>query len=875
MKRFYIRYIIIVCSLLLGKADIFAALTTNGTWSATTISADETVNLTGDINVKGMITINKNCTLTIKSPVSRTIKNTGISDTGDDYLRYRMFKVLPTATLIIEGSSEDEPIIIDGGANFSWGYQNGDSTLIKGSGSKTLNDAIINYGNMVLRNVKIQNVNDVNINGGAIHIQEASNGVNGTTLLDHCTIENCKSQIGAALLIGKQGTSINPEDCKITITDSKITHCISGGGSQQNPGGAIRTYGNAVANLYLTRVQFKYNYGRHGTHATSPNVAGGALFWNAHGSDVAESVCYIDGCTFEHNHSDDLGGAISSQGSIVFRNNPTTIQYNQARMGAGMNIQGYSGEANDNEEASYINYDLNENLIIKNNTTLQSGNNLRGAGIYFLFPSSMSLNDNSQITVNLVGATITNNKANDFGGGIYFENSTTNKTYTITVNLNYGNVHNNEAEYGGGIYINKGIVSSSLFEGKSLSIKNNKANIDGGGLYITNGGSFNMSSGEISNNSTTSGNGGGVFMQDGSVTITNGTIKNNISANYGGGLYVYNSYSTKKIASFNGGNIVNNQAKAGGGICTNGNVELTIGNVHVEDNIAINGGGLCLLGGASMDFGAGLIRFNNATQKDNTPFITAKEETINNIQGVGGGVYLDSNSSLTFSSLQMGLYGNIADRAADDIFANGSGTAVTLPDVTTMNLADYPSAGTLYWVEDYVTEDTGYSRISYEDQPSDYSPIRYRVALENSADIYRVSDGIYENKYVCLALGYRNLFATILKTGLKEGESAIFEVYKKMSDESYAYNTTILLTGQKGQTSVSKEFTVSEGFWKVVETNWSWGYDLTNPTSPERSIIKEITDTEGTDKTFYFINTAKEIPPVKYDEDIKVNIMNL
>lgn len=52
MKRFYIRYIIIVCSLLLGKADIFAALVTSGTWSATTISADETVNLTGDINVK-------------------------------------------------------------------------------------------------------------------------------------------------------------------------------------------------------------------------------------------------------------------------------------------------------------------------------------------------------------------------------------------------------------------------------------------------------------------------------------------------------------------------------------------------------------------------------------------------------------------------------------------------------------------------------------------------------------------------------------------------------------------------------------------------------------------------------------------------------
>ena len=787
-----------------------------------------------------------------------------------------MFKVLPTATLIIEGQDEDNPIIIDGGANFSWGYQNGDSTLIAGSGSRTLNDAIINYGNMELRYVKIQNVNDINEHGGAIHIQEASTGKNGTTILEHCTIENCKSQIGAALLIGKQGKDVNPEDCKISIIDSNITHCISGGGSQQNPGGAIRTYGNAAANLYLTRVQFRYNYARHGTsESSSPNVAGAALNWNAHGSDVAETVCYIDGCTFEHNYSDDLGGAIVSQGSIVFRNTLTTIQYNQAKKGAGMYVQGYSGEANSNLEASHINYDLNENLIIKNNIS-QAGSNAQGAGIYFLFPKSMTLNDNSAITVNLVGATITNNQTDGFGGGIYFENSTTNTTYKITINLNHGNIKNNTATSGGGIYVNKGTIHSSLTEGKSLLIENNTATKDGGGLYITNGGSFTMSSGEISNNSTTSGDGGGVFMQDGSVTITNGTIRNNVSANYGGGLYVYNSSSNLKTASFSGGNISKNQAKAGGGICTNGNIELTIGNVHVEDNTATNGGGLCLLNGAGMDFGAGLIRFNHATQKDNVLFNTAKEQTINDIQGVGGGIYLDSNSDLTFTSLQMGLYGNLADRAADDIFANGSGTKVTLPDVTTMNLADYPSAGTLYWVEDYVTGDTGYSKLTDESQPAGYQPIRYRTALESSDDIYKVAGGrAYDNTYICLALGYRNLFATIQKTGLKEGESAIFEVYKKMNDESYAYNTTILLTGQKGQTTISKDFTVSEGFWKVVETNWSWGYDLTDPNNNERSIIKEITDTDGVDKTFHFTNTPKDIAPVKYDEDIKVNIMKL
>ena len=893
MKHFQLQYLLILCSLLFGNPKLSAALTTSGTWSTTTISADETVNLTGDITLQGKITIEDGKTLTINGNDEARL----IRYTGNAY----MFEV--KGTLIIKGT-EGAVITLDAGGNLQWNAEKFDLDIP--ASRKKIGAAISNYGKIDLQYVTIRNVDDTDgETGGAIFV---ATKCSGQTLLDNCIIENCRSCLGSAIGVQNQESKTDSEAIAIKISNSIIRHCISGGGTASKAGGAIRTYGKTTSSLYLTNVIFEENRSKRANSRVSEDdgnrdANGGALFWNAH--NTPSTKCYIDGCVFRNNRSDDNGGAIKSQASIEFLNNTTYIEGNQAPIGGGLYIEGYIGGADTGEHSDIV-YELNQYLVVRNNVATNGGNETyekggRGAGIHFAFLSTMNLYEGSTITVNVDGAQVMNNHADTgLGGGIYLQNSTlSSKKYQITINLNHGIVQGNSAKQGGGMYIKGTTVKSApngnamfinnntstegggglMLDGGSLTmehgiISNNTSN-NGGGLYITNGGSFNMSSGEISNNSTTSGNGGGVFMQDGSVTITNGTIKNNISANYGGGLYVYNSSSTQKNASFNGGNIVNNQAKAGGGICTNGNVELTIGNVHVEDNIAINGGGLCLLGGASMDFGAGFIRFNNATQKDNTPFITAKEQTINDIQGVGGGVYLDSNSSLTFSSLQMGLYGNIADRAADDIFANGSGTAVTLPDVTTMNLADYPSAGTLYWVEDYVTEDTGYSRISYEDQPSDYRPIRYRVALENSADIYRVSGGIYNNKYVCLALGYRNLFATILKTGLKEGESAIFEVYKKMSDESYAYNTTILLTGQKGQTSVSKEFTVSEGFWKVVETNWSWGYDLTNPTPPERSIIKEITDTEGTDKTFHFINTAKEIPPVKYDEDIKVNIMNL
>ena len=71
MKRMgKIRAILLTCALFITSLTV-SALPTEGTWSATTISADETVNLTGDVTVSGTIIIENGGKLTINNNTGR------------------------------------------------------------------------------------------------------------------------------------------------------------------------------------------------------------------------------------------------------------------------------------------------------------------------------------------------------------------------------------------------------------------------------------------------------------------------------------------------------------------------------------------------------------------------------------------------------------------------------------------------------------------------------------------------------------------------------------------------------------------------------------------------------------------------------------
>lgn len=792
MKRFYIRYIIIVYSLLLGTQNLNAALDPNGPWGTTTISEDETVNLTGNtIVLNGTITIASGKTLTINcNGASRRIQYTSSNTMFDVY-----------GTLIIKGA-EGNTITLDAGGNLQWNAEKFDLDIPASTSRKRIGAAIRNYGKIYLQYVTIRNVDDTDgETGGAIYV---ATNCSGQTLLDNCIIENCRSCLGSAIGVQNQESKTDSEAIAIKISNSIIRHCISGGGTVKKAGGAIRTYGKTTSSLYLTNVTFEENRSKRANSSVSEDdgnrdANGGALFWNAH--NTPSTKCYIDGCVFRNNRSDDNGGAIKSQASIIFRNNTTYIDGNQAPIGGGLYIEGYIGGADTGEHSDIV-YELNQYLVVRNNIATNGGNEDyeyygKGAGIHFAFLSTMDLYKGSTITINVNGAQIMNNRAETgLGGGIYLQNTTIEeKKYKITINLNHGIVQENSAKQGGGMYIRGTTVKSAPNENAMF----------------------------INNNTSTEG-GGGLMLDGGSLTMEHGIISNNTSN---------------------------------------------------------NGGGICLIHGASMTFKNGLITSNKAVATNSVSFTTAFEKPMKDVEGIGGGVYLSAGVNggdrniLTFDITgNIGIYENLADKGADDIYVNGYQTKITLPDVSSMNLSNYQGASDLHWVEDYTTGDTKYSSGTYINKTSGYQAVRYRDAQEGNG--FTVPHNTYTDKYICLALGYQNIFATIKKAGLKEGESAIFNIYRKVDDE-YTPWSTVLLTGKKDVSEVSKEIIILSGDWKVVENNWSWGYDLTTPNNNERSIVIEniTSGTEAADKTFHFTNTPKEIDPVKYDEDIKVNIMKL
>lgn len=174
---------------------------------------------------------------------------------------------------------------------------------------------------------------------------------------------------------------------------------------------------------------------------------------------------------------------------------------------------------------------------------------------------------------------------------------------------------------------------------------------------------------------------------------------------------------------------------------------------------------------------------------------------------------------------------------------------------------------TLYWVEDYVDQDTEYEKGTFVNKKyssGENLPERYRYALANLHEIFTVSGGVSLTNYVCLALGYQIIFVTITKSGLKAGESAVFQMYQE--DSPYNIYQVIALTGKADGSVVSSRVALYSGKWTVRETDWSWAY------KPDKKSITKTITSNSVDNVFSFTNTEDKTAPL-HDEAIVVNTM--
>ena len=587
---------------------------------------------------------------------------------------------------------------------------------------------------------------------------------------------------------------------------------------------------------------------------------GGAVYWNAHGR--TDTCCKFDGCRFLNNRATLFGGGLFIETSVFFINNKTTIQGNIAYgSGGGICINGYTPGGAGNLFTD-VKATINDKLEIIGN----SAPNGRGGGFYCCYANTALAADNATITYNIDGAVIKDNKAG-YGGGIYFlDEIPAEKNVVFTVNLNYGDVTGNTATNdGGGIYL-KGInIGNSSSGGKTCNVSGNTAK-NGGGIFIENG-NLKLDKVDISKNTATE-SGGGVRIDGGTFAINSGTISQNSCTKYGGGVYSSYSGSDYISSALSGGTVNANTALAGGGICVNGNINFTTTSTNIEGNNATNGGGICVINGAKMTYKSGLVRSNTAKTATTITGSTAYLNDETQVAGFGGGVFVaDNGSSLTLdiSDGKLGLYGNLATNGADDIFANGNGTSVTVPNVTSMTLTDFSvpvPANSLFWAEDYSTDDTGYGYGTKINTAWSGTNLRYRNAWKNVQEPFHVPAQTL-TKYTSLALGYGIIYVTVKKTGLKKGQSAIFQLTKQGDSKPYI---TVILTGKDDSgTAVQRSVALFAGTWTVKETNWSWAYS-----SDVTEITHSFTKQSDVGTLYEFVNTPRSDTP-QHNESIKVN----
>jgi uncharacterized repeat protein (TIGR02543 family) len=215
-----------------------------------------------------------------------------------------------------------------------------------------------------------------------------------------------------------------------------------------------------------------------------------------------------------------------------------------------------------------------------------------------------------------------------------------------------------------------------VMKADSLITGNTNSGGGGGGVYVTGGGSFEMSGGAVSGNFVAASNatgGGGVYVTgaNSSFTMSEGTVSDNTvnitnNGTRGGGVCVISGGSfemsggavSDNTASSSGGNT----AYGGGVYVTGTNSSFTMSGGTVSDNKAtsgtgtVYGGGVCVISGGSFEMSGGTVSGNTASSSSSSVF--------------GGGVNLDSG---TFRKRSDGIiYGSNEDSALKNTVSGGS-----------------------------------------------------------------------------------------------------------------------------------------------------------------------------------------------------------
>lgn len=356
----------------------------------------------------------------------------------------------------------------------------------------------------------------------------------------------------------------------------------------------------------------------------------------------------------------------------------------------------------------------------RNNQAQQSGGGFHAANATLNFTAPTEIISNTSTAddgggVHLVTGvstsfsllTLTGNTAANNGGGLYSADT------TVTLG-NDSIIADNGAQTGsgGGLYVSAGQLNFT-----KINILRNQAQIDGGGLYSTGGATLTLANAsQVAHNSALTGSGGGLYADGGTATLTGVTVEQNFAQVDGGGLFLTGSGSTtllveagsfvrdNEIATGVGGGlrtasgtvtlrastVAGNQAQqGGGGLYADGGELIVESSADIAANRTVNGsgGGLAIISG-TVTIDNSLLRENSADADGGGLYAPGGTVTITNstvisansvAAGRGGGLYVDGvrldAATATFSANQAAqgggaiyaatLYARLADSTLD------------------------------------------------------------------------------------------------------------------------------------------------------------------------------------------------------------------
>ncbi|MFT5583504.1 MAG: putative outer membrane repeat protein [Cognaticolwellia sp.] len=418
-------------------------------------------------------------------------------------------------------------------------FEGAGRALYMGSGTLSLNQVVIDGG-------RGDWGSQVNVNGATLNIVDSS-FFSGLSLYD--------------------GGSIYAQASVVDIQGSLFDE-----NSADENGGAIALYSGST--LSLTDTEFVVN---------ESAANGGALYLSGSTADLGNA-------SFSGNAIyDGYGGAIYLVESTITGNG---VQFtdNEATYGYGGAIYGETNVG-----------------VTFENCTFEGNNAYRNAGqigMYYAYgPLSLTgctVTDGASsqghgggifayawVDISLIDTVISGNTARYHGGGLYqyYYGSTTIQNSEIS--------SNKSKDYsGGGAYLYYIWTGSSILIQDSV-IANNKATLEGGGLWLRYTAKLALERVDLLDNGGEEGlYGGGIFMSDAQTATVHETRLAGNTATYGGGFY---ATATSVAADWSNVLVQENLARIGGGGCWVASELLTATNMSFLGNQAFDAGSaLCL-----------------------------------------------------------------------------------------------------------------------------------------------------------------------------------------------------------------------------------------------------------------------------------------